>query len=641
MATIMAFGAVGAGRHGSVADAGLRLRRHTCMRNRVARSPAGHNRAVQAQPPTNRPISGLLRRASPVWISIGIIAVFLATRLPVLDADVPEWALSQYSPIDEFGYTIPAFNLYHYGTWVHQATPFTSIEGWPMNAAQNVVAAATMRLVGYDFWGFRASSVLFGLLSFLALLAIVKREGEDAVRLDRASTRLAQAVTLAAGVLLLADFSSLISARIVEPTVTRLAAASVIVWLVGRGTFLGSRQGLGRSVIFGAAVTASVLFVYVYNAFLVPAAFVALIWWAVQHGGRRVVGRHALAFVGGCLVIAIVYFGLVYVTYSYTPVDWYRAWIGSFSASNRFTGISIDKALSILDANVFRLDPAFLVVCLASLPLFAWTLARRPTALAVLVGAGLAIFVAQSAYIADYPHRKFLMIMLFTVPIVTSAILGWSDFRTWVLTDRRRLIATAAWFVGAIFVTAQTTPLGRIPSSEALLGRIVIVAGVVGITAIVGLVSCLLTSRRTLALIATGALGIAILAPLLYADARFVYRHPTFTYRDATIAVGGTIDGQVTAGSLSTAMQLNNTSRSVVSPYFYQSSLADYEAAVVRVFRSGLATSLFSYVDTDTRTHLESLGFRLVDTYEIILPLGKKLGRYVYGSTGALGRAVP
>jgi hypothetical protein len=583
-------------------------------------------------------MSGLLRRAAPVWISIGIIAVFLATRLPVLDADVPEWALSQYSPIDEFGYTIPAFNLYHYGTWVHQATSFTGIEGWPMNAAQNVVVAATMRLVGYDFWGFRASSVLFGLVAFLALLAIVKHQGEDAVRLGAASSRLAQAVTVAAGVLLLVDFSSLLSARTVEPTVTRLAAAAVVVWLVGRGTFLGPRHGLRRSVVFGAVVTAAVLFVYIYNAFLVPAALVALCWWAVRNGGPRATGRHAIAFLVGCAFVAIVYFGLVYFTYDYTPVAWYRAWIGSFSGSTRFTGLSLDKALSILDANVFRLDPAFLGLFLVSLPVFAWNLARRPTAFAVLIGAGLAFFVAQSTYVADYPQRKFLIIMLFAVPVATSGILGLRSFQAWALADHRRLIAVTAWLSGAVFVTAINSPLAPVVPHGVFLARVVLVAGGVGVAA---LVAILIVRRPTFVAVASAVLGLAILAPLLYADAAFIYRHPTFTYRDATIAVGGTIDGQVTAGGLSTAIQLNNTSLSVVSPYFYQSSLADYEAAVVRVFRSGLATSLFSYVDTDTRTHLESLGFRLVDTYEIILPLGKKLGRYVYASTGALGRAVP
>jgi hypothetical protein len=560
---------------------------------------------VQAHSPTNRPIRGLLRGSAAIWIPIGIIAVFLATRLPILDADVPEWPLSQYAPLDEFAYTIPAFNLFHYGTWVHQATSFTGLEGWPMNAAQNGLVAATMRLIGYDFWGFRASSVLFGLVTFLTLLAVVKRLGDDAVDRGAASRQLAHGMTVAVGVLLLVDTASLFSARIVEPTVSRLAAASVVVWIVSRGTFLGSQHGLRRSVVFGAAATAAVLFVYVYNAFLVPAALVTLGWWALRNGGRQAAVRHIVAFLVGCAVIAIGYFGLVYLIYTYTPVEWYRAWIGSFSGSTRFTGLSLDKVLSILDANVFRLDPAFLGLFLTSLPVFAWIVARRPTASAVLVGAGLAFFVAQSTYIADYPHRKFLMIMLFAVPIVATAILGWGDFRAWVLHDRRRLIASTAWLVGAMFVTAQATPLGRVPADQVLLSRIVFGAGVVGIAAISGLVASLLISRRTFALIATGALGLAILAPLLYADWRFVYRHPTFTYRDATIAVGGTIDGQVTAGGLSTAMQLNNTSRSIVSPFFYQPSTPKYETDLVQVFRAGIATSLFSYTDPTTRSHLD------------------------------------
>jgi hypothetical protein len=318
-------------------------------------------------------------------------------------------------------------------------------------------------------------------------------------------------------------------------------------------------------------------------------------------------------------------------------VDWYGAWIGAFSGSTRFSGLSLDKVLSIFDANVFRLDPAFLGVFLVSLPVFAWSLVRRPTAFAVLIGAGLAFFVAQAAYIADYPQRKFLMIMLFALPVATSGILGLRAFQAWALADHRRLIAVTAWLTAALFVTALYSPLGSAVPHGALLARIVLVAGGVGVVA---LIAILIVRRRTFVAMASAVLGLAILAPLLYADAAFVYRHPTFTYRDATIAVGRTIDGQVTAGSLSTTMQLNNTSRSIVSAFFYQPSAAKYDADLLRVFRSGLATSLFSYADTKSRAYFESLGFRLVDTYEIILPLGRKLGRYVWSPTAALGEVV-
>jgi len=117
---------------------------------------------------------------------------------------------------------------------------------------------------------------------------------------------------------------------------------------------------------------------------------------------------------------------------------------------------------------------------------------------------------------------------------------------------------------------------------------------------------------------------------LLYADAAFIYRHATFTYRDAQIQVRPVVDGQQTAGGWSFGMQLYNTSRPVVNGYFYGMSRSDYERNVVRMFAEGRASSLFEYVDDETRTQLESLGFRVADTYDILLPRGQILGRYVF-----------
>ena len=59
------------------------------------------------------------------------------------------------------------------------------------------------------------------------------------------------------------------------------------------------------------------------------------------------------------------------------------------------------------------------------------------------------------------------------------------------------------------------------------------------------------------------------------------------------------------------------------------------------MFREGIATSLFDYVDATSQARWEALGFKLADTYAIILPRGQKLGRYVFGSSGSIDRPVP
>lgn len=568
------------------------------------------------------------------WVAI--VATYLVTRLPWLDADVPRWELAWYSPIDEFAYTVPAFNLVRYGTWVHQAASWAPLEGGPTNAVQNVVAAVTLWLGGDSYWGLRASSVVFGLVAFLALVAIVRRQAEEAVRHDGAPQRLAALVVIAAAVLLLVDFSSLLSARIVEPTISRLAAAALVLLLVSRGVFCGQGHGPRRTAVFGAVTTAAVLFVYIYNAFLVVGAFLVVVWWAWRSGGRAALVRHVAAFAVGCLAVASLFFGLYFLVYHQSPVEWAQTWVLTFATTTRGSGIAWTKVASIAQANIFRLDPAFLGLVLMGLPVFAWATARRPEPWSILVLGGLLAFVGQSAVVADYPERKFLMMILFAVPIAAGAILAWPAFRAWAAADRRRTVAALAWSGMALAIAVVATPLERIPTAGSL-ARVVLVAGGLGLAALAAL---LVAERRQLVAGLGVVLAVAIVAPLAYADLAYVYRRPTFTYRDAQVAAASEVDGALTAGSLSMAMQLYNTSEPVLNGYFSGITAAEYEADVVRMFREGGAVALFTYVDDATRHHYEQLGFRLVETYDAELPLGRRLGRYVFGSTGALD-AVP
>ncbi|HEX2754879.1 MAG TPA: hypothetical protein VHM48_05420 [Candidatus Limnocylindrales bacterium] len=567
---------------------------------------------------------------TPALLGLGLIVAFLVSRLPLLDADIPQWELTVYSPIDEFTYSLPAFNLVHYGTWLHQAASWAPLEGQPTNVLQNVVVALTLKLFGSTFWGLRMSSILFGLVGFLSLVSIVRIQADEARRFDAVPKRLAWLVVAAACVLLLVDFSSLLSARIVEPTISRIAVATLLIALVARGVFLGERHGLVRSGVFGATAAAAVSFVYIYNAFLVPGALVALVWWAYRRGGWAAVGRHTIAFLVGCVVAAGLYYGLIYLVYGHSPIDWYRAWISPLATSSRGNGLSLTKIASILEANIFRLDPAFVGVVLASIPVFAWTLLRRPNAWMVLIAASLAAFLAQTSFVADYPERKFIMVMIFALPVAAAGVFGWRRFQAWVTADHRRLVAATVWLTGAVFVAAWASPFGKVPPHGSILARIVLVAGLVGAAALVAL---LIVRRPRFTTLAALVLAAAILVPLAYADLAFVYRRPTFTYRDAQIAATRDVGDQETAGSLSFGMQLYNGSRSVLNGVTVPQ--AEYEADIVRFFREGGATSMYAYADPKSRTRYESLGFRLVETLPILLPRGMKLGRYVFGASGA------
>lgn len=575
---------------------------------------------------------GASRRSVLLWALA--IAAFLVTRLPFLEADVPSWGLTQYAPIDEFAYTIPAFNVVNEGAWALRAAPWAPIEGSPVNMLQNVVAAGTLALIGDSYWGLRASSVVLALVTFVALIAVVRHEVRAARKLGDVPGWLGTLLPLATAAFLLVDFSSLLSARIVEPTVSRLAITALIVLLVARGTFLGERRGLARTVGFGALVGGSVLFVYVYNAFVVPAALVAVAWWAYRSGGRAGLAQHVVAFAAGGLLSAVAYFGLILVLYQQSPIEWYRVWFSSFEASARAAGFSTDNLLSLRSANVFRLDPAFLGLAVASLGVSAWATVRRPTPLAILLGVGLAAFIVQAGFVADYPARKFVAILVFVIPIVAASALSLESFRAWVRERSWRVAIALAWLAVAIAIALLET---RLRPLGGMIGLAIVAAAIVGSAAIVVLA---LVRRRWPVVAAATALGLAVLVPPAGADLRFVYLDPAFTYRDAQIEVAGVIDGTVTAGGLSFAMQLYNSSRPALHGYFFGITRAEYDQDVVRMFTEGTATSMFSYVDADLRGRWEALGFRVVEAYDITLPRGRVLGRYVYAGP-PLAESVP
>jgi hypothetical protein len=559
------------------------------------------------------------------WLLLAVGA-FLASRLLFLDADIPTINLTQYSPIDEFGYSVPAFNLLHYGTWTHQVASWAPVEGWPMNVLQNVVAAVTMQVFGYTYWGLRGSSILFGLVAFLAMIGVIERATREMPGPAEDSRRWSLAVLAASAVLLLADFSSLVAGRVVEPTISRVAVVAGLVWLISRGTFLGTRPEVRRNLVLGLLVGAAVWFVYIYNVFLIPGVFVAVVAWAWKQG-RSVVAPHATAYVAGVAIATAVYFVAVWAVYHLSPTGWYQTWIASYGNSARFDGPTIGHLASLLDANIFRLDRPFLLLVLLGLPVFLWWTGTERRPWAVLVASLLLFFVVQSAFVADYPQRKFLMLIVLALPTAAIAMLWRRAFTGWLLRTRAAWLPVLIWVVVAIVLTIpQISSFKLTPTFDRLLRA----SAWIGVVA---LILWLISRSSRLTLISAAVAFATMVIPLAYLDATYVYRHPTYSYRDTLIAVRREIDGHVTAGSLAFGMQLYNRSLPVLNGYFYGITGQQYHDDVVRLFAEGGADTMFEYSRPQQRAVWEARGFKLVEVYDIKLPNGWRMSRYVWSGT--------
>lgn len=587
-----------------------------------------------------------LKQPLLVRIAIGLaIALFVVTRLVVLDRDAPPWDLAEYQPIDEFAYAVPAFNLHHYGSWTHQDVPYVPVEGSPMNVLQSAVTAATLSL-DWSYWGLRLSSMLFALVAFGAMLATIRQLALRAAAGGVAVTFGVAGLVTAAALLLLFDFSFLVAGRIVEATIARVAVVSLLISLVARGTLLGTVRSAARSVAFGLLVGGSVWFVYVYNAFLIPAALLAVAMWAARHGSRREVARHVVLAGAGMAIATVAYFGLVLAVYGHGPAQWYDMWLSAYRESGRAAAFTPAGVFTILAGNIFRLDRPLLALSLLALPPFAlWTWRSRDST-GVFVLSLLVAFVAQATIQSDYPQRKMLVLLPIALPIVIGGLLRVRELWQWAAERPSRLISVVVWsglaMLGTIVLVlppawshwSMLVRVLHVPTASTVAFRAGGAGLLLGIGAIAGLgaAAVLFSPVRSAAVprVASLVLLAAILGPLASLDRAYVFENVSTTYRDAMTAAETSVNGEVTAGGLSFAMQLYNTGRPVLEGYFFGITKQAYETAVVRFFAEGRATSLFDYADGPTPGHWASLGFRLVETYQIVLPKGHTIGRYVY-----------
>ncbi|MEI7742467.1 MAG: hypothetical protein WCK58_01820 [Chloroflexota bacterium] len=601
-----------------------------------------------------------MMRLAATWRSwlpwVAVVAVFLASRLVHLDRDVPPWALAQYQPLDEATYTLPAFNLHQYGTWTHQDAPWVPIEGAPMNVLQSAATAITLTF-GWDYWGFRLSSVVFALITFGAMSAVARGMIARA-RADGAWLPIpGWAILAAVAALLLADFGFLMSARVVEATSGRLAVIAVLLWLVERGTFPGPSPRGRRLLALGALAGLAATFGYLYNAFLVPGVILAAtVWaWRTPGGGVRGAVRAAALAGAGSVAAVATYFAWVYAVYGDTPSGWYARWVAAAHDAGRVAGFDPGNLWDIVLGNSFRLDRPLMAIGLATIPVFAWWAWQSRDRLGIAIMAlGLGL-LAQTTVQSDYPQRKMLVLLPLVVPIVLTGLLRLDAFRVRCSTSRAGSWAWPAWIalaagavvLGILLTLPPTTVtwevLRQVPGFAALrdvrwsgAGASLLMAGaVVGGGAL--LVMLIGWRRRRVAMAAAAVLMVSMLAPLASIDMRFVFTHVRTTYRDAMIESATVTDGRVTAGGLSFAMQLYGTSRAVLQGYVFGMTTAEYERALVRYYREGRACCMFAYTDGTEGTRWTGLGFRLVRTYPIVLPEGRVVGLYEFTDTAPGG----
>jgi hypothetical protein len=526
------------------------------------------------------------------WLWTVVLGLaFLASRVLFLDRDVPRYDFTAIQPIDELFYTIPAFNLYHYGGMAHSVVSFIPSDGSAANLLENAMTALTLVFFGNNYFGLRMASVIAALGVAALLVAMIRRETGS------------PAGALIALVYLVCDFSFNVAARVAEPTIFRMLAM-VAVLFVASAWKPSSASWIARAVVMGMLAVAALVFVYTYNAFIVPAVFLMLLIEAWPLGLRRVVLSVGAGVLGGALAM-LAFTAATLVGWGETPLDVYLKDIAPFSSrlsfQDAFAAIPVNLN-EILFTNFFRFDPVLLVLVALALPPYVHRVLTQRRSLDVLVGTTLVMLILQTSVASDYPERKLLIFQPLAMLVIALGANNFAAFREWLRSSGPARIA-AYVYAGAMAWLVLRVYVGPLPLLGPRYEAMILACSALLVAALV-----VLWRRERWRSAAAAVIALAVAIPGAVLSVQQLYVNPTFRYRDAMIAAAPLLDGKVTAGVYAYGFRLYNTSRPTLNPYQYQysdSSLATYNGYLRRLVDDGTFGGTASDPDN---TSLNELG---------------------------------
>lgn len=346
-----------------------------------------------------------------LFVFIGFV---ICLRVVSLDADMPNWNLAMYTPMDEGPYAMQAIRFAR--PELVKAVEALGTEGvkeW--NSAccflLTLFTTVSMKIFGNNYYGMRMGTVTASFIIVIIVLKIIWKY------VDQKKRRVA---VLFVGLVMAFNFSFLLASRVVEPSIFR----SLLVMLVGVWVF--SENGNDRNyLILGVLSTLCVIWGYVTNVFIFIPSAVLLIEELVNKKGKgaKIVGH----FICGCVAALAIGEGIMYLVQGRTFIDdTIRVVFGHETKRIAMTdSMIIDNGKQILRSNMFAYNITFFVLSFLGIMYCTYTGIREKNRQKLWVGVTAIAFFLQSLFTSDFLYRK--CVVIFPVLVLSIAILFAED----------------------------------------------------------------------------------------------------------------------------------------------------------------------------------------------------------------------
>lgn len=580
---------------------------------------------------------------------IVIVALFVITRSAYLDRDLPPSGIGSYIAIDEMYYTIPAFNQYHYGEAVYNVVPeieqMQTKDALPTNILENILTYYSLTVFGNNYYGLRMASVVAALISFVLLFLIIRKILNDCSTQRKPGKSTHQNLVLYfIMAYLLFDFSFLMAGRVAEPTIFRLLAMVIIIYIGSVQCFSSTHESKWQSILLGFLSMAAVAFVYIYNFFIFAAMGTTVLIWAGKSGRKNAIKQFGHFILGSllCIVVYQLFIDIVYHTCIAEVCNYltpFNSRIGlGISTTDRVLSYSLNS-LAVFLTNIFRLNIILLFITLVSLPIFVKKVKTDRQNFDILIFNISLFLILQSIVINDYPLRKLIMLLPLTALIIASAFRdSKSFFMNGLSNTRTRRFINLYWFTSFMitlsiwtiyfivqFKQENSVELGNYTFLNLtvfiIVSSIMVFKYIKGINVSqAGILMCM----------------ILILIPNMFLDYRYVFSDRFFYYRDAMIAMGEKVNGKITVGGCSYGFRLYNESIPVLDSYIAQEPerFDDYNRNFDMALAQGIASYSVAYTSDKPidgaigNRYMQDHGLELEQVYELGDAVDTDVGLY-------------
>jgi len=485
-------------------------------------------------------------------IILSLLFIFALSRFMYLDSDLPPWNIAYYQPIDEFYYTLQAFNFFNYGVWWYTPYDFLTNFTYFESELENIMTFFSLETFGNNYYGLRGASVISVIMIVLMITYLV---GAFAVKDDKYKLII---ITM---IYMIVDFSFNLSGRIAEPTVFRMLALVLIIFVGNK--YLKGNITQKKSFSFGFLAFSSFIFVYLTNAFIVPAVGMSILLISLKEN-RGVALRNSGFFILGTLISLIIFLIFHYTLYNENFFSAYNEIQKLFSARTSISHLNIFDTIlsfgkSFFQTNIFMYNLSLLFIFLFSLPLYIFMTFIKKKNLDILILSLFIMLFLQSLYINDYPQRK-LIILFPLVLLIIVRVLSERDLLFSLLKNNKfKTIYTLLIGIGFWYIIKDIEKINIIFST---------------LNIILSLVSLLIfldiLSQKNIRTIVLLIFMTSISVTNIYLNYTYIYSEPQYTYKNIMIDIGRKVGKEQVAGCYSHAFRLYNEIEPLLNSYCYE-----------------------------------------------------------------------